>query len=300
MLNSKSKQPKNEQNQSISYAEETIVFKSGQVTEPFDHIWNHELFNEYNFLHAHNCIEVGICINGSGIWHINGAAIPFSGPTYTLIMPGVWHSAHTTESKGSTWNFVYVKDSELLLNCFLDGETLVNRLKNKAFIVKKDQDPATFDLIESFVNISSQDIDNKDKILSNTLKSILMIKCNEVDDLEPVRKDLTFILPAINYINTNYSEKIDLNYIADLCCCSLSSLRRYFIKATGLSPYQYIESVRLNIARDMLMGQKKILYVALDCGYPSISCFNKQFKKVYGITPKEYQKAHTHDISSIN
>lgn len=300
MLNSKTKQPKNEQNPSITYSEDVIEFEKGQNTEPYNHIWNHELSDKYDFLHAHNCIEVGISRTGSGIWHVNGSAIPFSGPTYCIFMPGVWHSAHTTDSKGSIWNFVYVKHSELLLNCFLDGETLVNRLKNKYFIVNRDTDPVVFDLIESFINVASRGIDNKDQILSNILKSILLIKCGEVDDLEPSKKELKLILPAINYINTHYSEKIDLEYIAELCFCSQSSLRRYFIQATGFSPYQYIESIRLNIARDMLRGQKKILYVALDCGYPSISCFNKQFKKVYGITPKEYQKKHTHDLSINN
>ena len=291
MLNSKSKTPKTEQNQSIVYTEDTIHFEVGQCTFPHDHIWNHELFNKYEFLHVHNCIEIGICLNGSGIWHVNGSPIPFNGPTYTLIMPGVWHSAHTTDVKGSTWNFLYIKESELVLNSFLDGEALLSKLKNQSFIVKKEDDPATFDLIESFINLSAKNIERKNKILSNLLKTILLIKCGDIDHFEPAKKQMTPILPAINYINLHYSEKIDLDYIAKLCFCSVSSLRRYFIEATGLSPYQYIENIRLNVAIDMLRSQKKILSIALDCGYPSISCFNKQFKKVYGITPKEYQKS---------
>ncbi len=294
MLNSKSNQPKNEQNSSIVYTEDTIHFEKGQCSFPHDHIWNHKLFNKYDFLHAHNCIEIGICLSGSGIWHINGSTIPFSGPTFSLIMPGVWHSAHTTGLKGSTWNFLYLKDSDLLLNSFLNGESMINILKNKSFIGTKKNEPVMFDLIESLINISAKEMENKEKIQSNILKSLLLIKCSEIDEGEQKKKDLTSILPAINYINKHYSEKIDLKYMANLCFCSISSLRRYFIDATGLSPYQYIESVRLNISRDMLKEEKKILYIALECGYPSISCFNKQFKKTYGLTPKEYQKNQRH------
>ena len=292
MIESTLKQPENEQKSSISYIRDIVQFKKGEVTFPHDHIWYHQINDKYEFLHVHDCIEFGICTQGSGVWHVNGKTLTFNGPTYSLIMPGVWHSAHSTDSKTSIWKFLYLKDSDLLLNYFLNGESLLSKLKNQSFIVNKKNDPVMFDLIDSFITISSQPMADKEKILSNLLKTILLIKCGEEENKNPIKADLTFLLPAINFINSHYMEKIDLDYLAELCCCSKSSLRRYFLQATGLSPYQYIENVRINISKDMLRGKKKIVDVAIDCGYPSISCFNKAFKKMRGITPKEYQKKH--------
>lgn len=292
MKSSTLKAPENKQKSSIQIYSDEIEFEEGEATNPSSYIWNHQLGDKYEFLHFHHCVEFGICLEGSGVWHINGNTIPFNGPTYSLIMPGIFHSAHSTYFKDCIWNFLYVKDVDLLSDFSLNGESLMEILKNEAFIVSKRKDPVVFNLIESFINIASQNIKDKKIILSNLLKTIFIMKCKDkgVDTNE--QKDLTPIIPAINYINLHYMDKIDLNYLADLCCCSKSTLRRYFLNSTNKSPYQFIENVRLNISKGMLRTNKKIVNIALDCGYPSISCYNKKFKSVYGLSPKEYRIKH--------
>lgn len=121
----------------------------------------------------------------------------------------------------------------------------------------------------------------------------MLTACKNNEQPKEHHKNLKYILAAINYINANYMEEIDLNYLSHLCYCSKSTLRRYFLEATGQSPYRFIENVRLANAKDMLSNQKKIFDVAIDRGYQSITSFNRQFKKETGITPREYRLQHS-------
>lgn len=64
-------------------------------------------------------------------------------------------------------------------------------------------------------------------------------------------------------------------------------------KATGYSLRQYIINTRLKRARNLLCSTKlDIITIAKDCGFNSVTYFNRLFKENIGITPGEYRKAH--------
>ena len=66
---------------------------------------------------------------------------------------------------------------------------------------------------------------------------------------------------------------------------------RWFKKMTGDSFASYVNDRRLaNAAEALRRTDDKILYVSQDVGFTNLSNFNRQFKKRYGITPKEYRK----------
>ena len=64
-------------------------------------------------------------------------------------------------------------------------------------------------------------------------------------------------------------------------------------KATGLSLRQYIINTRLKRARNLLCSTKiEITTIATDCGFNSVTYFNRIFKENVGVTPGEYRKTH--------
>lgn len=92
------------------------------------------------------------------------------------------------------------------------------------------------------------------------------------------------------YLEVNYVNQIRLNDLAQTFKMSISTLCRLFQRFSGISPLEYIICLRVNAAKDMLIStNKKILDIAADCGFTSISSFNKSFKHHTGISPREYR-----------
>jgi len=73
--------------------------------------------------------------------------------------------------------------------------------------------------------------------------------------------------------------------------CSARSLLRRFARATGLSPHQYLQQIRIERARGFLeRGQLPVGEVAYRVGYQDISAFNRVFRQLTGLTPSAYRK----------
>jgi AraC-like DNA-binding protein len=69
---------------------------------------------------------------------------------------------------------------------------------------------------------------------------------------------------------------------------SESNFCQYFKKITGCTPVQYFINFKMEKAIEMLK-KESVTDVAFDLGYDNISYFILIFKKMYGMTPKQYQ-----------
>lgn len=83
-------------------------------------------------------------------------------------------------------------------------------------------------------------------------------------------------------------------HVSDICSkffISESQLRRNILRAVGMTPNEYINSLRLDIARNELCyTDKTVKEIALGCGFSSQYYFSKSFVKHFGIPPSEYRK----------
>ncbi len=66
---------------------------------------------------------------------------------------------------------------------------------------------------------------------------------------------------------------------------------RFFKEMTNRTPIEYLVFYRIERAcEELSYGEKSITEVALDCGFNDLSYFIKTFKKLKGVSPKQYQK----------
>ena len=94
---------------------------------------------------------------------------------------------------------------------------------------------------------------------------------------------------AVAEIRTNFSEKLNIKLLAHLVDMSESSLYQNFKTVTSLSPIQFQKKIRLEEARNMLNSQKiKVSDVAFAVGYESPSQFNREYARMYGVSPKAH------------
>lgn len=102
---------------------------------------------------------------------------------------------------------------------------------------------------------------------------------------------LTKLAPALQYIETNYTnESITLPHLAGLCGVSEPHLRKLFHDAFSTTPSNYIRSMRINYAKDLLhSGEYSVTTVAALSGFNDLSYFSREFKKATGIPPNKYR-----------
>ncbi len=112
------------------------------------------------------------------------------------------------------------------------------------------------------------------------LFSILLAK-------EPHTPD--YVESALAYIHGEYMIGITIEEIARRLNLDRTYLYSIFKKKTGMSPKEYLQNYRLNIATSLMADKgKSVSVAAYSVGYPDIFSFSKIFKRKYGMSPKEY------------
>lgn len=96
------------------------------------------------------------------------------------------------------------------------------------------------------------------------------------------------------YIQNHFEEELSLPRLSDLFKVSQSHLSRSFKKEFGINLTTYINTCRLNAAKEMLdKGEKNITETASLVGYADYAYFSSLFKKQFGVSPREYLKGHS-------
>jgi AraC-like DNA-binding protein len=100
------------------------------------------------------------------------------------------------------------------------------------------------------------------------------------------------VTKVIEYVRGHLAEPLSVADLAELACLSPSAFAHLFRDVSGMSPYQFIKSVRLDRARELLVsGELNVSEVARSVGYSSLSHFINEFKRHFGITPRAYADA---------
>ena len=102
--------------------------------------------------------------------------------------------------------------------------------------------------------------------------------------------DSSRIDKVISYLNKNYNRLINLEEVSSLAAMNSTAFCRFFKSKTGKSFKQYILDMRTAYAcKLLLMDNMNISQISTECGFDTISHFNKTFKKNTGYTPSQYK-----------
>ena len=98
------------------------------------------------------------------------------------------------------------------------------------------------------------------------------------------------LISAKHFIDNNYSDEVTLDDICKAACISRFHLIRSFRKLYGRTPYQYLTSVRINKAMELLKDNVPVTEVCYAVGFSSSTAFTGLFKKKNGVPPVAFKK----------
>ena len=102
------------------------------------------------------------------------------------------------------------------------------------------------------------------------------------------------ICEAQTYIEAHLAHKFSFEQVASGLAISRRNFDRRFIKATGNTPVEYLQRVKVEAAkRSLERGRKNIAEVMDEVGYADEKAFREVFKKVTGLLPLDYKARYS-------
>jgi AraC-like DNA-binding protein len=96
------------------------------------------------------------------------------------------------------------------------------------------------------------------------------------------------------FVEMNFQKPIDTHQIAEEVNLTLPAFCRYFKKATKLTYTDFVNQYRVQYAKKLLIQDKNVTETCFECGFESLSYFNRIFKKFAGVSPSEFKRRRLH------
>ncbi|MCX5632082.1 MAG: AraC family transcriptional regulator [Phycisphaerae bacterium] len=148
-------------------------------------------------------------------------------------------------------------------------------------------------IIKDNIGVVSTAFEKLKKIITDEDKAAILERKNIITDMilelfrlsNPKNKKdegLAEISAAVSWLAGNYAEEISISELAKRYNLSESYFRRYFRQHTGRSPREFIMSLRISRAKELLKQGLTVKEISLAVGYTDMFYFMRAFKKVAG------------------
>ncbi|WP_109698909.1 GlxA family transcriptional regulator [Chitinophaga deserti] len=112
--------------------------------------------------------------------------------------------------------------------------------------------------------------------------------------------DDEMVQQAQAYIENNIDEKISVEGLSSRFAVGRRNFDRRFIKATGNTPVEYAQRVKIESAKKALESTRKTVNeVMYEVGYADVKAFREVFKRITGLSPLEYKNKYNKEASNI-
>jgi AraC-like DNA-binding protein len=97
---------------------------------------------------------------------------------------------------------------------------------------------------------------------------------------------------VLDHIHTHYRERISIETLANVAALSVSGFHRLFRRHTRLTVGDYVAELRIGQACALLVNTRQpIAHIADEVGYANLANFNRQFRALKGLTPREFRQS---------
>ena len=238
-------------------------------------------------LHFHDCIEITILEKGEGVHVINGTEYYYPTYTFTVMDYRDCHAFFNLSPKNSLYNLmvdpslISKKQLDNLLKITADKLCYLDKEAGKAVIAHFD---TLYYLKKRGQAIPSQLIRN---ICDNLIDLFLGFYSQNEGHQNTQKSE---IQRSLEYINLHFKEKISLNTVAEYANYNPTHFSKLFHQKLGITFNHYVSSLRINCAKRLLASTDySISFICYECGFSSVSSFNRNFYDIVGVSPSAYR-----------
>ena len=270
------------------YSKKTLtVISSATAKALYFYIqWTGRLLCKPDFyIHRSNMpsYELLYTINGEGKLIYEGKSFSLTPGSVMFIDCTKTHEYFPLSDK---WEFAYVHFNGAMSKEYYEH---FKKLNNSSVVTGAHDTVTSF-----FRTIELVETSGAEELYSDAVYGILIKLINISSSRNMPDRSLSRIKEALAYVSENYTKSITVDTLAELAHMSRSRFSVVFKENTGISPYQYINEYRINVAKRMLYSTgKTISEIASECGFPDSSSFIRTFKRTEKISPLAYRKAVT-------
>ncbi len=143
--------------------------------------------------------------------------------------------------------------------------------------------------------ISDQESGVLDPVVASHLVALMLCETGEAVEPAPARQGSSLAGLIQTYIDENYRRPITTSSVARDLLYNSDYLERVFHRQTGMSILDALHFKRIAAARSLLRseGRKNINEIAFTCGYTDPGYFRRMFKRLSGLTPKQFRSLYS-------
>ncbi len=265
--------------------------------------WIREYGIDVDVLHFHNYLEIGVCRFGKGEMEFGEEIRPYSKGCITVIPKNFPHTTNSKPGTKSHWEFLFVDVENLIADSIpnsRDAQRIIDNINRGVFYFKEKEYP---EIARKILEIMEIYRDQKPFYLEEAegiLKSLLICIARVNEDKQTIqlstlpameKKSSGIILKALEYIEEHYREDIKIGDLADACFVSEVHLRRVFQDHLRMGVLEYITMIRIHKAcEEMRTTDEKVSTIAYNCGFNSLTTFNRNFREILKMNPGEWRE----------
>jgi len=260
-----------------------IIYQNSSQHFAKNAVFSMERRSGVSHLHWHNAIEFVFILKGSLQFSLNNTLFSASEGELVVINSSIVHSF---EPEGTADYYFLVAD-----DVFFKTNNLYSQ--NSPFESRIDS-PEAKKLFETII----EEYERADEFSNTAILSSLMALFVYLNRRHPgnssdvplsEQKKLKMIRRVLAYLQEHYKEKLTVEKIAEALHFSKSYLSHSFKEITRYSLISYINLLRCQNARAMLLSGSSVSVAAAECGFSEISYFTRVFKKTLGILPSSVE-----------
>ncbi|MGO2890796.1 AraC family transcriptional regulator [Enterococcus devriesei] len=223
--------------------------------------------------------------SGKGIFSVNGRNYHLKAGDFFFIEPDKLIKYEADQD--DPWAFYWIGFRGELVKEYL---TRTSISANYPIFTSKNNQQIK-DILSEIIEISLISEEN-DLLLNVKLLEILyqLTRCFPAETSSARNKKNTMFMKAAQYIQNNYERDLQISELSKSLSIDRSYLHRLFIKELGIGPKEYLTNVRIRKAKELLkQSDLPVKVIAYSVGYENTQQFSRVFKKIVGISPKEFR-----------
>ena len=225
-------------------------------------------------------------LDGQGYYYVNDTKYTVSKNQGFLIEPNV--VTFYQADKDNPWTYLWIGIDGDKAKLYLNSAGLNEN--HLIFTYEKDDSLKEY-VLEMLKHHTMSDSDAfKIEGLLYLFFSKLCEDRKEISSMNKEENTNNYINKAIEFIQNNYHNSIKVTDIANYICLNRSYLTSIFQNNLNMSPQKFLMKFRITKAAELLYNTNlPITNIAYSCGYSDPLAFSKAFKKLKGVSPKEYR-----------